>query len=170
MQLRCTEEKICPKRFVRKCLCLEQKYLNQVGGPRVFYKHEFCGVPYQISSKLVVVFLVPGPGASTHILLLISRNCLQNLACISIPASGDRFVYYRSPIDCKIVIPIYEMGSCKLRYLWCQMACLHSCCVHEFSRFTDLAYQTRNSLPSKTCHYHKQLQSSQWSYSYDYIN
>ena len=114
--------------------------------------------------KSVAAFSVPGPGASTHLFPLISRNCLRNLAFISIPASGDRIVYYRSPIDCKIVIPIHQMRSCKLRYLWCQTACFHSCCMHEFSRFTHFAYQTSNSLPSKTCRDHKQLQSSQWNY------
>lgn len=107
--LRCTEQKVCSNKFVRKCLSLEQKYLNQHGGSRVFYEHEFCGVPHQINetliirtSQLVVTVLVPVPGVSTYILLFISGNCLQNLACISIPGSGDRIVYYRSPIDCNM--------------------------------------------------------------------
>lgn len=35
-------KKICPKMFVRKCLCLEQKYLNQDGVPRVLFDYGFC--------------------------------------------------------------------------------------------------------------------------------
>lgn len=49
MWLRCTEEEICPKVFVRKCLCLEQKRLNQGGEPGVLSDYGFCGVPHQAS-------------------------------------------------------------------------------------------------------------------------
>lgn len=110
-------------------------------------EHKFCGVLHQIKfyDMEVVVPLVPSPGTSTHTLLFTSRNYLQHFTCIFTPASADRIVHYRSPIGCKIVIHVYEVGSCKLRYFWCQMACLHSCCVHGFSTFTVLPYQYQPS-------------------------
>lgn len=90
-QLRCTEEKICPKKLVRKRLCFKQKYPDQAGGLRGFLWAWILwgATPRKLNFHDTAV---PNQPWCLHTHFTALRKSLQNLSNISTPASGHRII------------------------------------------------------------------------------